>query len=225
MRCRDLFIISGQGAQPQSPLFWRQHLALPTLAWILLISCLSGCGGGNQGQGSRGGGNNQGPTLTAVTLSAVQTSLTVGGTSQLTAKGTYSDGSLQDLTTSVSYTLNPQAFGSVGSTGLYTAPSTAGSVAITATSRTITSNAITINVSVPPMLTLVRVDPTHTSLDYLNLVGGKRLRCQLRVGRYAHGCATWKCFPGLLPRPRSPHPKSGEWMVPRMGHLYRQSRE
>jgi len=164
-RRHEMCLTPRQWSKTQSPLLGRQNLTVRTLALILLIACLSGCGGaGNQGQGSPGGGNSQVPTLTAITLTAAQASLTVGGTSQLTAKGTYSDGSLQNITTSVSYSLTPQGFGSVSSTGLYTAPSTAGSVSIAATSGTITSSAITITVSVPPV-SMMSVSPPSVQRD------------------------------------------------------------
>jgi hypothetical protein len=88
------------------------------------------------------------PTLTGITVSPASASITAGSTQQFTASGTFSDGSTGAVT--VSWSVNG---GSITSSGLYTAPSSAGTYTVTATggSGSVTGTAsVTVTVSSPP---------------------------------------------------------------------------
>lgn len=54
------------------------------------------------------------------------------GTRQLTAMGTYDDGTIVDITTSVSWSLQAPTFGSINASGLLTAANIAGTTTIAA---------------------------------------------------------------------------------------------
>ena len=66
--------------------------------FILILALTIGCGGGG------GGSNPVTKTLVSLALTPLNPSLPRGTVQQFTATGTYSDGSTQDLTTSVSWT-------------------------------------------------------------------------------------------------------------------------
>jgi hypothetical protein len=93
---------------------------LAKLATLLLFGLLTACGGG-------GGGSTPpvatAPTLMAIDVTPVNPSVRVGATQQLTATGSYSDGSTQDLTASVTWTSSAEAnvSNAGGSSGLATA--------------------------------------------------------------------------------------------------------
>ncbi len=58
--------------------------------------------------------------LTAITVTPVNVAIAKGTTAQLTAAGTFSDGSVQDITTSVSWVSTSTPVATVNSTGLVT---------------------------------------------------------------------------------------------------------
>ena len=70
-----------------------------------------GCAGG--GSGSGGGGTK----LNSIKVSAANANPTVGQTDQLTATGKYGDGSTQDLTSSVTWTIIARSPGDGGRVG------------------------------------------------------------------------------------------------------------
>lgn len=75
-------------------------------------------------------------TLTALTLSPTNTSIAVGGTSQYTATGTFSDGTTRNLTTTVTWSSSNTTVATITSTGLATGLK-AGSTTIAAVSGSI----------------------------------------------------------------------------------------
>jgi subtilisin family serine protease len=95
-------------------------LALTTALGVLAIGCGGGSGGGEK-------------TLTAVAVGPASIGVARRATLQLTATGTYSDGSTADLTAASTWTSSNAAVATVSTTGLLTgaAPGTA---AMTATS-------------------------------------------------------------------------------------------
>jgi subtilisin family serine protease len=118
--------------------------ALVLLSWLVL---LSGCGGGG------GGGNTPpAPTITSVTVTCNPTSVQTGQTSQCTATVTGTGSYSSVVTWSASA-------GTINSSGLFTAPSAAGTVTVTATSTqdATKSGTATITVTLPP--------PTITSVS------------------------------------------------------------
>ena len=107
---------------------------------LLIILLISGCGGG----GAIGGGGTGQATLTSISVSPVNPSIAKGATKQFKATGTYSDGSTQDLTSSVIWTSSNSAVATIDSAGLATSVDT-GSTTITARSG-LSSDATTLTV-------------------------------------------------------------------------------
>jgi len=91
-----------------------------------LTAFVAGCGGG-------GSGADPAPTLSSIAVTASASSLAAGLTSSLTAIGKYSDGSTQNITSSVTWSSSSTSVATVASTGVATALA-AGSATITATS-------------------------------------------------------------------------------------------
>jgi len=90
----------------------------------------------------------------------------IGATQQLTATGTYDDGSAPDLTSAVTWDSSDGAVVSVSSAGLVTAIGN-GSVTITATLSGITSNSVSVTVTITGGITLasIAVDPDPQTID------------------------------------------------------------
>src|SRR5262249_842314 len=65
-------------------------------------------------------------TLVSIAVAPANSTVTVGGTQQLTATGTYSDNSTKDLTTQVTWTSSGTAIAVVNASGLVTAEATGG---------------------------------------------------------------------------------------------------
>lgn len=90
------------------------------------------------------------PTLTSLAVSPTSASLIEGQTQQVSATGTYNDGSTKDLTGTASWTTSDSTVATVSAGGLVKAASNIasppGSATITATSGTLTAtSAITVN--------------------------------------------------------------------------------
>lgn len=90
------------------------------------------------------------PTLTSLAVSPTSASIVESQTQQLTATGTYDDGSTKDLTGSASWTTSDSTVATVSKGGLVTAAASIttppGSATITATSGTLSATcAITVN--------------------------------------------------------------------------------
>lgn len=76
-------------------------------------------------------------TLSSITISPLGTTISVGGTQQYTATGTYSDGSSRDVTGSVTWTSDYTNVATISTAGLATGVA-AGSTVISATLNSIT---------------------------------------------------------------------------------------
>jgi Protein of unknown function (DUF3443)/Bacterial Ig-like domain (group 2) len=125
-------------------------LTLVLLVLILLTSC-----------GSSGGGSSTTPpTLVSIAVTPANPSIALGLTQQLTARGTYSNSSTQNLTSSVTWNSSTPAVATISNAGLVTSVST-GTTTMTATFGNITSNSITITVTAP---TLVSIEVTPADL-------------------------------------------------------------
>jgi len=70
---------------------------------VLVASCLGGCGGGSTA-----------PTLQSIAVTPANPSVLPGASRQLTATGTYSDGSTQNITATVSWSSGMAAVATVG---------------------------------------------------------------------------------------------------------------
>lgn len=107
------------------------------------------------------------PTLTTVTVGPQGVSIEQGSTLQMTASGTYDDGSTKTLTANVLWTSSDTSTATVSNSGLVTGVQF-GSTSITATSGTI-SGSTTISV-VLGNITRIDVTPTSQSI----LIGGEQ---------------------------------------------------
>ncbi len=105
--------------------------------------------------------NFNGATLTSISVTPTAPSIAKGGTQQFTATGTYSDGSQQNLTSSVTWTSSSTSVATITGAGLATGVS-AGSSTIQAASGTITgSTSLTVTA---PTLTSIAVTPANPSI-------------------------------------------------------------
>jgi hypothetical protein len=101
------------------------------------------------------------PTLTTVTVGPTGFNLPVGSTQQMTATGTYNDGSTKTLTSGVVWTSSDGTVAAVSSSGIVTGVA-AGTATITAQSGTITGTAsITVALT---NVTGLTISPTSQSV-------------------------------------------------------------
>lgn len=116
---------------------------------ILLVNVilLAGCGGGGGG----GGGGSTGPSLSSIAVAPANNNIPVGQIKQFTATGTFSDGSTQDLTSSVTWSSSAANFATITSSGMVTTVA-AGSTTITATmgSKSGSTGLVVSDLTVPP---------------------------------------------------------------------------
>ena len=99
--------------------------------------------------------------LSSITVTPASPSIAVGLSQQFTATGLFSDGSTQDLTTSVSWTSSTPSVATISAAGLATAAG-AGQTTITAMSGSI-NNSVVLNVT-NAVLTSIAVNPANTSI-------------------------------------------------------------
>ena len=112
---------------------------------LIVLAVLVGCGGGSVTTNT--GGSHPAVVLQSIRVSMNNPSLPAGATGQLTATGSYSDGSSQDLTTSATWSSSNPAVATVNSAGLATGKSN-GSATIAAASGSITGTApITVTIA------------------------------------------------------------------------------
>jgi len=134
--------------------------------------------------------------LESISVTAAQNSFALGFTLQLSATGTYSDGSTQDITAAVSWNTNNAAICLVSSTGLLSGL-TAGGVTATATLQGVSGSlAVTVNAA-----TLVSISISPSSVTLLQLL----LTQQFAItGHFSDGStqtlsgAHWSCSNALL---------------------------
>jgi 6-phosphogluconolactonase (cycloisomerase 2 family) len=100
-------------------------------------------------------------TLTSLEITPVNPSIANSTSLQLSATGTFSDGSTQNLTASVSWTSSSNAIATVSSSGVLTG-SGVGSATITATQAGV-SGATTVTVT-PAVLTAITITPPNSSI-------------------------------------------------------------
>jgi uncharacterized protein YjdB len=125
------------------------------MAFLIVINvCLgiAGCGSAGTSPSPR--------TLASLAVTPANSSIIVGNTQQLTATGTYSDGSTSNLTSSVSWTSSDSSITTVSSSGLATSLAL-GTAVVTATSGSINNHT---NLTVSPALVSIAVTPTGPSI-------------------------------------------------------------
>ena len=114
-----------------------------TLVCSIFVVCLvlSGCGGSSHKSSSNSSGGTR--TLTSITVSGANAarSLPAGTTLQLSARGNYSDGTVADLSSQVTWASSDSTIAKVGTSGLLTGYKS-GSVIATATQSSISGTLI-----------------------------------------------------------------------------------
>lgn len=124
------------------------------LAACLLLS-FAGCS-----SGSGGGGGGQAPVLQSISVTPSAPSVAAGATAQLSATGTYSDGTSKSLTSTAAWSSSTAATATVSASGLVTAVAP-GTTTISAKSGSITGTTV---VTVPNPLTALSVSPTTVTI-------------------------------------------------------------
>jgi uncharacterized protein YjdB len=100
------------------------------------------------------------PSLVSIVISPPNPSVVIGKTQQLTVTGTFSDGSTQDVTSSVGWTVPPTNVVAVSSAGLVSALSN-GTATVVATSGTVSgSDTITVSQASLVSITISPASPT-----------------------------------------------------------------
>jgi len=102
------------------------------------------------------------PTLTTITVDPVTPTIQQGSTLQMTATGTYDDGSNKTLTTNIFWSTSDPTIATVSTTGLLKGVAT-GTATITANSANISGNT-TATITVAG-LTSIKITPTTSSLN------------------------------------------------------------
>ena len=104
------------------------------------------------------------PTLVSIAVTPANPSLALGTTQQFAGTGTFSDGSTQDLTTSVAWTSSNPSVASVSSGGLASGAGP-GSSTITASSGSISGSTIITFFAAAPTLVSIAVTPANPSIS------------------------------------------------------------
>lgn len=97
--------------------------------------------------------------LTSVSVTPTSPSISVGGTQQFSARGTYGDGSTQTVTGSVVWVSSDKSVATIAANGGMATGVGPGTTIITATSGSVTSSPVTLTVNVVPTLTSIAIQP------------------------------------------------------------------
>lgn len=133
------------------PLYNRKLQFLAVAGTLLALSMMVGCKGFFVN-----------PNLTTVTVGPATPSIQQGGTFQMTATGTFDDGSQKTLTGNVLWSSSDSTIATVSNSGVVSGVS-AGSATITATSGTVSgSTSVTITLA---NLVSIAISPTNPSIS------------------------------------------------------------
>ena len=102
------------------------------------------------------------PTLTTITVTPVTPSVPINQTVQMTATGTYDDGSVKNITGSVSWSLSPASFATITSGGLLKGMAQ-GSTTLNASSANITGST-TVTVLLANVVS-IQIAPSSTTIN------------------------------------------------------------
>src|SRR5215470_2269064 len=127
--------------------------AIAAISGISLLLAIAACGSGSKASSAP-------RTLTSLVITPANSSVAVGSTRQLTATGTYSDGSTSNLTSSVNWTSSDPTVETVSNSGLVTGVGL-GTAMITAASGAVS---IHTSVAVTPALVSIAVTPSTPSI-------------------------------------------------------------
>lgn len=100
--------------------------------------------------------------LASITIAPINPTLPQGQSLQFVAIGTFTDGSVQNITNSVSWTSSNTTVATINSTGLATAGFTGGITIITAASGSLSAST---SLTVPTKLTSITVEPANALID------------------------------------------------------------
>lgn len=126
---------------------------------VAFCICLTACGGG--GSKNTTTPPPPPPTLSSVTVSSTGSAVVVGMTLQFKAEGKYSDGSIKDMTSSVTWSSSDTNIATVSASGLVTGVA-AGNATIKATSGTMSNqSALTVN---KPAITAIALSSSATTI-------------------------------------------------------------
>ena len=120
---------------------------------LLILTIVTGCGGGGGGGGAGGVGVNTAATntLVSIAITPANPSIAVGRIQQFAATGTFSDGTTQELTSSVNWSSANTAVATISNTAGINGAATAvaaGTATFTATSGNVSASAaMTVSVS------------------------------------------------------------------------------
>src|SRR5579871_3137900 len=138
----------------------RIKIVLWSLATLLTLT-LIGCGGGSITTLPT-----PAATLMSIAVSPSSTTAAIGTTQQFTAKGSYSDGTTQDLTKSVTWSSSSASVATISSDGVATLVG-AGKATISAELKSVTGKT---GLTVTDKLTAISIDASQTSM----FIGGSQ---------------------------------------------------
>ena len=123
------------------------------ISTVTMLAIFSGCGGGSAGTNST-------PVLSSIQVTGPSATLTVGQKQQMTAIGTYSNGSTKDLTGTATWSSSSTTVATVATGGMVTA-NTPGTATISAKLGSVTGSAsLTVNV----VLVSIAVTPANPAV-------------------------------------------------------------
>jgi len=104
------------------------------------------------------------PSLSSIAITPTAPSIAIGATQQFAATGVYSDGTTQNLTSSVTWSSSSTTVAAINAAGLASGVS-AGSTTITATDNGATAtSSLTVTATPPPTLISIAVTPANPSI-------------------------------------------------------------
>ena len=186
-----------------------RHRNVQPLITLLLLVCLTGCGGNPPSPGVPSS-----PTLSSVAVTPVNPSIVQARAEQFVLTGTYSDGSTQNLTSSATWTSSQPSVASINSSGFATSKG-GGVTMITAASGSLNGSTTLVVTPATPgyiatgSLLTTRVVATATLLNNgsVLVVGGNNVRggpLLTSAELYDATAATFAAT-GSLNTPRSGH--------------------
>lgn len=116
------------------------------------------------------------PVLTSITIGPTDQNLQVGKTLQMSARGTYDDGSTKSITGSVLWSSSPDGIAPISPSGLVTAKAS-GVANISASLDTISSGSTPVDVVLDGVTKILIDPPTNTA----NLGGTAEFKCNATV--------------------------------------------
>jgi uncharacterized protein YjdB len=130
---------------------WKNFIkALPACAALLCVGLLSGCGAGGFAPGL--GTTHPQVVLVSIAVTPANPNIILGTLNQFTAIGTYSDGSTQDITASVTWSSSNAGIAAINGSGT-AAAFALGSASLSATLDSITGST-SVNVQAPTLISI-----------------------------------------------------------------------